>query len=711
MTMIYKSEELLNAIEDIGRATSNLFRLEPILNKFCHQIQSEYGYDFVAVQLIRPDEPVIESAYGRGIASEWAPLVKHPFSSKRELRDIQADIIFTYSTEVIAGWDDRFDKWVFDTYKHENLVRIFTPMFLVKDATSGKISQHWIDQFTWPKVKVQKFIAEENPGKCCGIRKEFSCPIHEIIRKNFLILPIGSVEAGFRLDAIDDFEQAINKITDKNASDLRSFVCVQSTKIKKYLLPYVLEKTVQNAVAVVGSDSASLHFDYNPSAQRYAYQVCAGKIDNRFLDLHPPRPAPYGMGRQAIRDNDPKFVPDYLLEHSELELWHINPGVFNAGVTAIAAFPLIVDNDEGVLYIHYHHDTHWITEEEIEIGKAFSTLAVNAIRHANAYTKTHNYLRQFIALHAITQTLSNATDQKELINHLAFSLLNIMAADIVTIWEYFEIEERLSIEPYIAGKLINKTLDKKLFATESSLTYFVAKGKNYYAEALADDPLLYKEDGLEKKRFSTLYGEEIKSTAGVLLRIGSEVLGAAFVHFRRNKRFSLQEKSIMKTFSSIAAMSMKDLRLLQALSSLKYITNDYKQILYEIIKRAVLITGANMGSIRRVDYAKAETVVLVIYPKNAEVNETYMRMQIEDGITGIVIKSKQPIIVYDVLQNEKHKAFFTHTRSAICVPLVDRNEVLGVINIESRRKKTFSDRDIKIMTSLAGQAITAINFA
>ena len=42
--------------------------------------------------------------------------------------DIHADIIRNRRTEIIAGYDPRFDKHIYETYKHGELVRIFAPI-------------------------------------------------------------------------------------------------------------------------------------------------------------------------------------------------------------------------------------------------------------------------------------------------------------------------------------------------------------------------------------------------------------------------------------------------------------------------------------------------------------------------------------------------------------------------------------------------------
>jgi GAF domain-containing protein len=219
-----------------------------------------------------------------------------------------------------------------------------------------------------------------------------------------------------------------------------------------------------------------------------------------------------------------------------------------------------------------------------------------------------------------------------------------------------------------------------------------------------------EQDGLETKRGSFLYRERIKSTAGILLKNGAEVVGVALVHYRRNKRFIYHDKSIMETFSSIAAMSLKNLRLLKTMATIEFVADDCDQIFAEIIKRAVLVTSANRGIISGVDETKGETVVLAIYPHDADVNTDFLRMDIDQGVTGSLIKNLHPILVPDFRVEPDYKPFFPDLASALCFPIVDNKKVIGLINLESRRINWFKDLELQIMKSLANQALIAMKF-
>jgi hypothetical protein len=90
--------------------------LEAVLDEICNEIQVAMGFEFATVQLIHPEESTIETLYGTGVAKEWLGRFKHYIEPDPTLRDIQADIVQTKRTEIIAGRDKRFDSWIYKRY-------------------------------------------------------------------------------------------------------------------------------------------------------------------------------------------------------------------------------------------------------------------------------------------------------------------------------------------------------------------------------------------------------------------------------------------------------------------------------------------------------------------------------------------------------------------------------------------------------------------
>jgi signal transduction histidine kinase len=81
------------------------------------------------------------------------------------------------------------------------------------------------------------------------------------------------------------------------------------------------------------------------------------------------------------------------------------------------------------------------------------------------------------------------------------------------------------------------------------------------------------------------------------------------------------------------------------------------------------------------------------------------------GVTGRVALDGRPRLIADVSQHPEYFSAYGRTRSELCVPLKTGERILGVINAESTRLAAFSETDLRLLTTLAGQLATAIEKA
>ena len=75
------------------------------------------------------------------------------------------------------------------------------------------------------------------------------------------------------------------------------------------------------------------------------------------------------------------------------------------------------------------------------------------------------------------------------------------------------------------------------------------------------------------------------------------------------------------------------------------------------------------------------------------------------GITGQVAATREPLIVDDLLRDRNYISDLQPARSEICVPIVFRGRVLGVIDCEHPNPHAFGEAELDILTTVA--AMTA----
>lgn len=84
---------------------------------------------------------------------------------------------------------------------------------------------------------------------------------------------------------------------------------------------------------------------------------------------------------------------------------------------------------------------------------------------------------------------------------------------------------------------------------------------------------------------------------------------------------------------------------------------------------------------------------------------------LDKSVSGNVVRTGQPMVVPDVTREPLYFPIVEETRSEISVPMVSGDDVIGVINVESRRRDAFSASDLRFLKTLAGQVVTAMERA
>ena len=87
------------------------------------------------------------------------------------------------------------------------------------------------------------------------------------------------------------------------------------------------------------------------------------------------------------------------------------------------------------------------------------------------------------------------------------------------------------------------------------------------------------------------------------------------------------------------------------------------------------------------------------------------RIKLGQGLCGAAAVLKQAILVGDVSKDPRYVKLIPETRSELVVPLVHKDRVVGVFDLESPVLDRFTEEHVKVLTPLASQAAIAIENA
>jgi phosphoserine phosphatase RsbU/P len=87
------------------------------------------------------------------------------------------------------------------------------------------------------------------------------------------------------------------------------------------------------------------------------------------------------------------------------------------------------------------------------------------------------------------------------------------------------------------------------------------------------------------------------------------------------------------------------------------------------------------------------------------------RVKLGEGVTGQAAQSRQAVLVDDVTQDPKYIAAVPNVRSELAVPLITKNRVIGVIDLEARNPGYFTEEHSRLLTLVASRIAGVIENA
>ena len=88
-----------------------------------------------------------------------------------------------------------------------------------------------------------------------------------------------------------------------------------------------------------------------------------------------------------------------------------------------------------------------------------------------------------------------------------------------------------------------------------------------------------------------------------------------------------------------------------------------------------------------------------------------MRIKVGEGVTGIAAQRREAILVDDVAQDQRYISAVPNVRSELAVPLIIKNRLIGVIDIESPQPNHFTEEHKRLLTLIASRMAVGIENA
>ncbi len=215
----------------------------------------------------------------------------------------------------------------------------------------------------------------------------------------------------------------------------------------------------------------------------------------------------------------------------------------------------------------------------------------------------------------------------------------------------------------------------------------------------------------------------VRSELAAPLIAKNKVIGVIDVEAAQPGAFTEEHKHLLTLFASRIAVGIENARLYtrvsrqaRQLTLLTEISRELTSILNvdQLLKRiAELVTRIidyQMFSILLLD----PTGTLLQHRFSLRFNESVKlkhEIPLGVGLVGYAAQHKQAVLVPDVSKDPRYIKANPETRSELCIPLIYKDNVIGVLDIEHTRRGYFTEDHVRTMTTLAAQVAIAIENA
>src|SRR5438128_6790892 len=216
---------------------------------------------------------------------------------------------------------------------------------------------------------------------------------------------------------------------------------------------------------------------------------------------------------------------------------------------------------------------------------------------------------------------------------------------------------------------------------------------------------------------------DVRSELAVPLIVKNKVIGVIDIESPQPNHFTEEHKRLLTLIASRMAVGIENARLYtrttrQARTLL--LLNEIARELTSILNLDQLLQRIADLVSRLIDYQMFSILLLdatgqklqhrfaVRFHENIQLKHD---IPLGRGVVGYAAQQKQAVLVPDVSRDPRYIPLNPETRSELVVPLIYKNKVIGVLDLEHTRRGFFNEDHKRTITTLAAQIAIAIENA
>jgi diguanylate cyclase (GGDEF)-like protein len=422
--------------------------------------------------------------------------------------------------------------------------------------------------------------------------------------------------------------------------------------------------------------------------------------------------------RPYILGDAPAAHPPFREDpHSHIRSWLGVPLIVGERVIGM----LTVDSTE----------PHHFTEEHARLATAFADQVAIALENARLFRAEQERREIMATLLEITQVAGSSLELKQVLKHIAQHTARVCQAHRCSIFLLDESGEYVQpVMSQFADGHVDLELWQRFKTTGADRVDAVPLFRSAIRErrpTLLEDP---ERTDLLPRRWTQPY--DIQKLLVVPLIAHDRVIGLmALDHTDPRREFTSEQIELALTIGGRVAASVENARLyaterertrqLEALhqaTTTLLATLERETLLDRILSSALrIIPAAEKGTLLLIDRETGRLRIRAIQGyEDPRVQTFAATFTANAGHAAQAVHQRRPLLINDTLihpalRHDGDIAEIRAIRSALVVPLLLQDEAIGALSLEATRTAAFTEEDLRLLTTFAATAATAIRNA
>jgi GAF domain-containing protein len=420
---------------------------------------------------------------------------------------------------------------------------------------------------------------------------------------------------------------------------------------------------------------------------------------------------PLGEGLTSIllRDRQPLMI----VEDTERRAAALGAKVVGKSAKSWLGCPLIMANEAiGAIIVQDAEREHRFTQDDLRFVMSLSAQVAGAIYNARLLDEARQRALQLQTAADISRDVSGSLIVDELLEksvNLIRDQFNYYHAAIFLVDKTGDYASIREASGEIGAKM--KATGHKLKVGSNSIVGFVtSKGESLIVNDTNQSPIHLPNPLLP----------ETRAEAGIPIKVSDRIIGMVDIQSRHPFAFSDETVKILQIVADQIAVAfvnselfadaqerLSQHRLLHHVTTAAASSTTIEEALNSAVQGLQVTLGGDQISILLSD--RENKILEVKSAMGYSDDDVYtVKIPFNTGVTGWVATHRQPLRIKEVSKDTRYISINNRIRSEMAIPLIYRNEVLGVLNVESTQPDAYSENDEEMLGTLGGSLAAII---